>query len=77
MLSLVSLINKLLKIFKFKMTKQEKNKYFQMVENCFLTFLSTFNDKEIQLGLDELKRRYKELEQIKFQEKYVFIKAQK
>ena len=55
----------------------EKTKYFQMIQNRFLTFLSTFNDREIEQGLEKLQQRYKDEKNLSFQEHYISIKAQK
>ncbi|MGF1488479.1 MAG: class I SAM-dependent methyltransferase [Prochloraceae cyanobacterium] len=55
----------------------EKNKYFQMLKDRFLSFLYSFTDREIQIGIEELKQKYENEEIISLQEKYVFIIAKK
>ncbi len=55
----------------------EKNKYFKMIENYYLTLLSSFNEKEIQAGVNELKIKYKKSKTLNFNERYIFIKGQK
>ncbi|MGF1488282.1 MAG: methyltransferase domain-containing protein [Prochloraceae cyanobacterium] len=55
----------------------EKTKYFQMIENYYLTLLSSFTNREIQEGINELKLKYHSLTYLNFRERYIFLKGQK
>ncbi len=48
-----------------------------MVENRYMSLLSTFSDREIQQGLDELKNKYSQRSMLQFNDRFVFITGKK
>ncbi|MGK7937824.1 MAG: methyltransferase domain-containing protein [Xenococcaceae cyanobacterium] len=55
----------------------DKDKYFKMVENRYMSLLSMFNDEEISQGIKEMKEKYLEQLTLDFNDVFVFIKGQK
>lgn len=55
----------------------EKTQYFKMVENRYMSGLRRFDDREIQVGLEELALKYAESTVLHFAERFVFLKALK
>ena len=55
----------------------DKDKYFKMVENRYMSLLSMFNDEEISQGIKEMKEKYLEQLTLHFNDVFVFIKGQK
>ncbi|NEP43389.1 MAG: class I SAM-dependent methyltransferase [Okeania sp. SIO2G4] len=54
-----------------------KNQYFEMVENRYMSMLSTFNDTELAAGLKEIEEKYQDKSVLKFNDLMVFITATK
>ena len=54
-----------------------RNKYFEMVENRYVSTLSEFNDAELALGLKEIEEKYQDKPMLKFNDRMVFIAATK
>jgi len=54
-----------------------KSKYLQMVQNRYMSLLSTFDDEELALGLAEMEQKYAEQSTLKFSDRFVFITASK
>ncbi len=55
----------------------DKDKYFRMVENRYMSLLSMFSDEEISQGIKEMKKKYSEQLTLDFNDVFVFIKGQK
>ncbi len=55
----------------------DKDKYFRMVENRYMSLLSMFSDEEISQGIKEMKEKYSEQLTLDFNDVFVFIKGQK
>ena len=53
------------------------SRYLKMVENRYMSLLSTFSDREIQQGLDELKNKYSQRSMLQFNDRFVFITGKK
>ena len=54
-----------------------KSQYFEMVENCYMSLLSEFNDAELAEGLKEIEEKYQDKSVLKFSDRMVFIIATK
>jgi ubiquinone/menaquinone biosynthesis C-methylase UbiE len=54
-----------------------KSKYFQMVQNRYMSLLSTFDDEQLALGLNEMEQKYAQQSILKFSDRFVFITASK
>ena len=54
-----------------------KTKYIKMVENRYMSLLSSFNDREISEGIDEIKQNYSNKDILSFQDIFVFITGTK
>lgn len=54
-----------------------KEKYFEMVENQYMSVLSSFSSEEIQAGLKEMRSTYADEEVLKFNDRFDFITAKK
>ncbi len=50
-----------------------KTKYIQMVQNRYMSLLSSFNDREILEGINEIKNKYSEQDILSFNDTFVFI----
>ena len=55
----------------------DKERYFRMVENRYMSLLSMFSDEEISQGIKEMKEKYSEQLTLDFNDVFVFIKGQK
>ena len=55
----------------------DKDKYFRMVENRYMSLLSMFSDEEISQGIKEMKERYSERSTLDFNDVFVFITGKK
>lgn len=55
----------------------EKFKYFQMVQNRYMSMLSTFTDEEINRGINEIAQKFFDYSILNFPERFVFIKGKK
>jgi trans-aconitate methyltransferase len=54
-----------------------KSKYFQMVENRYMSLLSFFDDKQLASGLAEMSQKYAQQSTLEFLDRFVFITASK
>jgi len=54
-----------------------KSKYFQMVQNRYMSLLSSFDDNELALGLAEMEQQYAQQSVLKFTDCFIFITASK
>ena len=54
-----------------------KDKYFKMVENRYMSLLSMFSDEEISQGIKEMNQKYSKQLTLDFNDVFVFIKGQK
>jgi ubiquinone/menaquinone biosynthesis C-methylase UbiE len=54
-----------------------KDRYFQMVERCYMSVLSSFTADEIRDGLMEMDRKYKDVETLRFVDHFDYITAVK
>jgi trans-aconitate methyltransferase len=54
-----------------------KSKYFQMVENRYMSLLSFFDDKQLAEGLVEMSQKYAQQSILEFPDRFVFITASK
>ena len=54
-----------------------KEKYFNMVENRYMSLLSRFNDQELKQGLIEMTEKYANLSNLEFCDRFVFLLGQK
>ena len=52
-----------------------KQKYFQLVENRYMSLLSRFDDAELSAGLKEMEAKYQNESVLKFSDRMVFITA--
>lgn len=50
-----------------------KEQYFQMVERCYMSVLSSFTAEEIREGLAEMERRYKDVATLRFVDHFDYI----
>ncbi|NKE69253.1 class I SAM-dependent methyltransferase [Candidatus Manganitrophus noduliformans] len=50
-----------------------KEKYFQMVESCYMSVLSSFSKEEIQEGLAEMEKRYADRTVLEFTDHFDYI----
>lgn len=57
--------------------KIPKYKYFQMVENRYMSLLSFFDDKQLAEGLKEMEQKYAQQSILEFPDRFVFITANK
>ena len=57
--------------------KIPKSKYFQMVENRYMSLLSFFDDKQLAEGLKEMEQKYVQQSILEFPDRFVFITANK
>ena len=55
----------------------KKIKFLEMIKNYYLTLLSSFSEAEIRAGINELEFKYRNLTNLDFCERYVFIKGEK
>ena len=55
----------------------EKYRYLKMIENRYMSLLSTFTNEEIERGLDELKNKYSQRSMLQFNDRFVFIIGKK
>ena len=53
-----------------------KDKYFQMVEACYMSVLSSFNEDEIREGLAEMERTYADRSMLEFVDHFDYLAAQ-
>lgn len=54
-----------------------KEKYFNMVQNRYMSLLSRFDDDQIKQGLIEMSKKYNNLSNLEFCDRFIFISAQK
>lgn len=54
-----------------------KSKYFQMVKNRYMSLLSSFTDLEIEKGLNEMEEKYININNLAFNDVFVFITGTK
>lgn len=54
-----------------------KSKYLQMVQNRYMSLLSTFDDEQLAIGLAEMEQKYAQQSILKFSDRFVFITASK
>ena len=54
-----------------------KEKYFEMVENRYMSLLSRFDEQQLQQGLAEMKQKYHQQSNLEFDDRFVFISANK
>jgi ubiquinone/menaquinone biosynthesis C-methylase UbiE len=54
-----------------------KTKYLQMVQNRYMSLLSTFDDEQLALGLASIEQKYAQQSILKFSDRFVFITASK
>ena len=54
-----------------------KEKYFNFVENRYMSLLSRFNDEQLQKGLTEMKQKYQAQSILEFCDRFVFISSKK
>ncbi len=50
-----------------------KTKYLKMVENRYMSLLSSFSDREILAGINEIEQKYSDKEILKFNDVFVFV----
>ena len=55
--------------------KIKKNRLFKMIENRFMSTFHEFSDQELNEGLKDLEKKYKNQEEISFFDKLLFIKT--
>lgn len=55
----------------------EKEKYFKMIEKKYMSILSSFTDREIQKGIQEIEKKYSQTDKLVFPEHILFILGQK
>lgn len=51
--------------------------YFQMVENCYMSVLTSFEEEELRAGLDEMEQRYGDRETLIFIDHFDYLTAVK
>ncbi|MDJ0509364.1 MAG: class I SAM-dependent methyltransferase [Crocosphaera sp.] len=54
-----------------------KEKYFEMVENRYMSLLSRFDDQQLQQGLMEMREKYHEKSTLEFCDRFVFMLGNK
>ncbi len=54
-----------------------KEKYFNMVQNRYMSLLSRFNDEELEQGLIEMREKYANVSNLEFCDRFVFLVAKK
>jgi ubiquinone/menaquinone biosynthesis C-methylase UbiE len=54
-----------------------KEKYFKMVEGCYMSVLTSFEEEEIQEGLKEMEETYKDQSTLKFIDHFDYITGEK
>jgi ubiquinone/menaquinone biosynthesis C-methylase UbiE len=54
-----------------------KERYFQMVERCYMSVLSSFTADEIREGLAEMERKYKDVTTLRFVDHFDYITGAK
>lgn len=54
-----------------------KTKYIKMVENRYMSLLSSFDDREIVEGINEIKLKYSDKDILEFNDTFVFITGEK
>lgn len=54
-----------------------KSTFIEMVQNRYMSFLSSFKEEEIQAGIREIEDKFSDLDVLKFPEKLIFITARK
>ncbi|QBQ54917.1 class I SAM-dependent methyltransferase [Nitrosococcus wardiae] len=54
-----------------------KEKYFEMVANCYMSVLSSFEEEELKAGLQEMESTYADQEILEFNDRFDFITAKK
>ena len=57
--------------------KIPKYKYLKMVENRYMSLLSSFDDKQLAEGLKEMEQKYAQQSILEFPDRFVFITANK
>ena len=55
----------------------DKNQYFKMVKNRYMSTLSNFSNLEIEQGISEMEDKYKNHKHLSFDDVFVVIKGQK
>ncbi|MEO0970705.1 MAG: SAM-dependent methyltransferase, partial [Cyanobacteria bacterium J06639_18] len=54
-----------------------KDRYIRMVENRYMSLLSSFDDKEIQEGVFEIEQKYSDKDILEFNDRFVCIVGEK
>ncbi len=54
-----------------------KEKYFEMVENRYMSALTSLSDSEVEQGLEEMEEEYKETDILRFVDHFDYLKAVK
>jgi SAM-dependent methyltransferase len=54
-----------------------KDKYLEMVQKRYMSLLSEFSDAEIEDGLEEIRKRYRDEDPLRFVDRFVFITGHK
>jgi len=54
-----------------------KEHYFRMVENCYMSVLTSFSEEELQAGLREMAERYKNTDTLTFNDHFDYLTAVK
>ena len=55
--------------------KIEREQYFNMVRNRYMSLLSLFSDDEIAKGIEEMERRFADTTILEFPDRFVFLRA--
>lgn len=54
-----------------------KDKYFLMVQSCYMSALTSLDESEIEEGLGEMEEKYRDRETLRFVDHFDYLKAEK
>lgn len=52
-----------------------KERYIEMVENCYMSVLTTFEPEELEAGIEEIRERYADDEILRFTDRFDYLTA--